>query len=380
MARTAFRYFWWTPTRHRRRRLHRGAGRLAGLRPKTIAPVSNGVPFGYIGIGIDEFGNYSNATEGRVGGINTPNLTPDAVAIRGAEQPKHQQTTPTWPAAPRCPSASTCPRPGPRRAHPTTAGCTSTWCPPTAPTASRSASSTGRPWKRPCATSWCPPLLPLAEWALRARRRRHQRARNPQAGRPRQLPLSDDVAGTAYNQPVSINVLNNDIFSYAPTSRAPSIWTSTRRACKARWRWPRARFPVTPEGTVTFTPSGTFAGVVTECRTRPAMCWSKRHRRPTSPSLCGGPTWPIASAARGRLPGARVQYTVTTSNLGAAGHQRGADAAIASRPERRGGGQRRRVRRRLRPRYLCRLANPAAGGTPATNTVRLYRPRRARSG
>jgi autotransporter-associated beta strand protein len=43
----------------------------------------NGMVGGYLGLGIDEFGNYSNGTEGRIGGINTPATTPNAIAVRG---------------------------------------------------------------------------------------------------------------------------------------------------------------------------------------------------------------------------------------------------------------------------------------------------------
>ena len=43
----------------------------------------NGMNGGYIGLGIDEFGNYANATEGRIGGIGS---SPNAVSVRGPGQ------------------------------------------------------------------------------------------------------------------------------------------------------------------------------------------------------------------------------------------------------------------------------------------------------
>ncbi|HEY8932397.1 MAG TPA: autotransporter-associated beta strand repeat-containing protein, partial [Rariglobus sp.] len=48
----------------------------------------NGLNGGYIGLGIDEFGNYANNNEGRIGGFDTSTstLTPDAVSVRGPGQ------------------------------------------------------------------------------------------------------------------------------------------------------------------------------------------------------------------------------------------------------------------------------------------------------
>jgi fibronectin-binding autotransporter adhesin len=44
----------------------------------------SGLDGGYIGVGIDEYGNYSSSSEGKTGGISG-GLTPDAIAVRGSE-------------------------------------------------------------------------------------------------------------------------------------------------------------------------------------------------------------------------------------------------------------------------------------------------------
>ena len=62
-------------------------GGALGYAQRSITPIADGVSRGYIGIGIDEFGNYANGSEGRVGGYaNTTDNTvfPNAVSIRGA--------------------------------------------------------------------------------------------------------------------------------------------------------------------------------------------------------------------------------------------------------------------------------------------------------
>jgi hypothetical protein len=58
-----------------------GFGGSLGYAPiNTTNPVSPGVSKGYLGIGLDEFGNFSNANEGRQGGIGKK---PGSVTIRG---------------------------------------------------------------------------------------------------------------------------------------------------------------------------------------------------------------------------------------------------------------------------------------------------------
>nr|WP_246455277.1 T9SS type A sorting domain-containing protein [Hymenobacter citatus] len=70
------------------------SGGSLGYAQKSIAPVSKGVPNGYIGIGLDEFGNFSNPTEGRVGG---PGSVQDAVVIRGSGLGQDAASTTDYP-------------------------------------------------------------------------------------------------------------------------------------------------------------------------------------------------------------------------------------------------------------------------------------------
>lgn len=56
------------------------SGGSLGYDKKTVAPIAPGVTGGYIGVGIDEYGNFSNPTEGRLGG---PGLRVNSVAVRG---------------------------------------------------------------------------------------------------------------------------------------------------------------------------------------------------------------------------------------------------------------------------------------------------------
>ncbi|MBW4514252.1 MAG: DUF4347 domain-containing protein [Timaviella obliquedivisa GSE-PSE-MK23-08B] len=60
-------------------------GGSLGYANRTDATASPGVQGGFIGIGFDEFGNFSNPNEGRIGTAPGSGFVSDAIAIRGSE-------------------------------------------------------------------------------------------------------------------------------------------------------------------------------------------------------------------------------------------------------------------------------------------------------
>ncbi|RBQ01911.1 hypothetical protein, partial [Pedobacter miscanthi] len=57
-----------------------GYGGSLGYAPNSSAGTPTGLAGGYVGIALDEYGNFSNSTEGRVGG---PGETPNSIVLRG---------------------------------------------------------------------------------------------------------------------------------------------------------------------------------------------------------------------------------------------------------------------------------------------------------
>jgi hypothetical protein len=68
------------------------AGGFGGSLGYAQSGTTTGIEGGYVGVGFDEFGNFSNPTENRVGG---PGRTEDAIAVRGSEANNYQYLTGT---------------------------------------------------------------------------------------------------------------------------------------------------------------------------------------------------------------------------------------------------------------------------------------------
>ncbi|AMJ65624.1 T9SS type A sorting domain-containing protein [Hymenobacter sp. PAMC 26628] len=351
------------------------SGGSLGYAQKTTAPVSNGVPFGYIGIGIDEFGNYSNATEGRVGGINTPDLTPDAVAIRGAGNGRSTSDYPYLAGSPTLPFSLDVPT---IRALAGSLDYRRVYI-DVVPTNGTYRITVRIQHGGALATAVRNFVVPAPPANLRVgfsgSTGGNTNVHEIRKLAVQQLPfLSDDVAGTAYNQPVSINVLNNDIFSYATYKSGTVDLDLNTPGVQSSLALAQGTFSVTPEGTVTFTPSGTFAGVVTVPYTAGDMLDQTASPANITVVVRGADVANSVSGPTAAFPGAQVQYTVTTSNLGPLPATNvvptlqlpaGLSGVVV------GNGGAYDIGSGL---VTFATSNLAAGGTPATNTVRFTAP------
>ncbi|WP_162549762.1 T9SS type A sorting domain-containing protein [Hymenobacter nivis] len=351
------------------------SGGSLGYAQKVSDPVSNGVPFGYIGIGIDEFGNYSNATEGRVGGINTPELTPNAVAIRGAGNGQSTTDYPYLAGSPTLPFKLDVPtvraQAGSsdyRRVYIDVVPVNGTYRITVRIQHGAALETAVRDFVVPAP----PKNLRIGFAGSTGGRTNVHEIRKLAV---QQLPfLRDDVAGTAYNQPVSINVLNNDTFTYAPYKAGSVDLDLNTPGVQSSLTLAQGTFLVTPEGIVTFTPSGTFAGAVTLPYTAGDMVDQTASPANIIVVVRGADIANSVSGPTAASPGARVQYTVTTSNLGPLPATNVAPtlqlpAGLGSVVVGNGGAY-----DAVSGLVTFTASNLAAGGTPATNTVSFTAP------
>lgn len=248
-------------------------GGSLGYAQKDISPIAPGVSGGYIGIGIDEFGNYSNRSEGRSGGSNfltNENKVPHGVAIRGAgngsantdypylvgTKPGDMGFTLDVPTV-RAQSGSA----DYRRAYidvvPTTSGSTTTYLISVRIQHGLEVRTTVENFTVPKP----PANLRLGFSGSTGTYTNVHEIRNLNIV---QVPFAtDDVASTNYNQATDVRILNNDV---APGSNIdprsvdldPSV-TGQQTELRVEGK---GTFRVNQSGVVTFEPSGTFAGTV----------------------------------------------------------------------------------------------------------------------
>ncbi|UOG76757.1 cadherin-like domain-containing protein [Hymenobacter tibetensis] len=302
-------------------------GGALGYTQRDAGPVSNGVPNGYIGIGIDEFGNFANPGEGRIGG---PGVRADAVSIRGSGNGStgyaYIAGSGTLPfsldvgAAGRVTNPS---NPNYRRAY------IDVIPQGTAPNITykitvRIQHGNAVTTAIDNVTVTTPPQnLRIGFAGSTGGNTNVHEIRNLSVV---QSPIAnDDLAGTIYNQPVTFNALNNDQFfgsNFKLGSVDLDITTPTVDSIRTVTA---GTFKANRNGTVTFTPSGTFAGVVTI----PYLMQDVAGSTPTAPNpqyfsnpanitiiVEGADLATSVSGPASANPGSRITYTVNTSNLG----------------------------------------------------------------
>ncbi|MBO3269290.1 T9SS type A sorting domain-containing protein [Hymenobacter defluvii] len=303
------------------------SGGALGYAQRNITPINKGVPNGYIGIGLDEFGNFSSGTEGRVGG---PGVVPDAVVIRGSGSGQDAASTTDYPYLAgngRLPFSLdvnstervTDPQnPNYRRAYidvvPQPDGTYKIRVQIQHGTAIQTAIENVTVPKPPA-------NLRIGFAGSTGGSTNYHEIRNLAV---LQSPVAmDDRAGTRYDQPVSFSVIANDLFQYSTYKPGGVDLDPSTDGIQSTYTVAgKGTFIVSTEGQVTFTPSGTYAGIVTIPYTVQDLIGSK-----TSPAYQSNPAnitvvvsgADVATTISGPTaanPGASVTYTVSTLNIG----------------------------------------------------------------
>ncbi|GAA4002973.1 hypothetical protein GCM10022408_13090 [Hymenobacter fastidiosus] len=304
-------------------------GGSLGYAQKTVAPLAAGVSNGYIGIGIDEFGNYSNGLEGRSGGsavLDATGRVANGVAIRGAGNGSagtdYPYLTGTQPgdlgfaldvnAVRAQPGAADY-----RRAFidvvPTTVGAVTTYRISVRIQHGSSLRTAIDNFEVPAP----PPNLRLGLSGSTGGSTNIHEIRNLNIVL---VPFANaDVATTNYNQPVTVAVLNNDVApgsSINPSSVDLDPNTSGRQTT---FNVPeKGAFAVDAAGVVTFTPSGMFAGTVTAPYTMESILGAGYTSSPANiqVKVNGADVATTLTGPAVTTVGAQVTYAMTTVNQG----------------------------------------------------------------
>ncbi|MFD1468874.1 T9SS type A sorting domain-containing protein [Hymenobacter caeli] len=310
-----------------------GAGQFAigatggslGYDKKTAAPVSAGVTKGYLGIGLDEYGNYSNPTEGRVGGAG---FVPNAVALRGPYDPVTPTNGYAYLAGTGTLGFNLAAGGSARVTAPAAAGYRKAYINVIPVVNAVSGAVTYRITVRiqngqtltttvNNVTVTNPP--PTLRVGFAASTGGNNSIHEIRALEIVQAPIAnDDLTGTRYNAPVVFSVLAND----AVPSGAPAIDPATvdldptTVPIDHAYTVPQGTFTVTNTGAVTFTPVGSFSGTFAIPYTVNNLNGNISNPATITVVVTGADVASAVSGPASANPGSTIAYAVTTSNNG----------------------------------------------------------------
>ena len=302
------------------------SGGSLGYAQKTVDPISDGVPNGYIGIGIDEFGNYANPTEGRVGGRIPGTLadgkTPDAVSIRGAGNGRSDTDYPFIAGSPSLPFSLDVATVRAQVDAPDNSDFRRAYI-YVIPQPDGTYLITVRiQYGNSIATTTDRVRVPKPPQNLRigfagstGGSTNFHEIRNLAIV---QAPIAnDDVAGTVYGVPVSLNVLSNDVVqgsNLLPTS--VDLNPTTTAIDNSFTVAGKGTFTRDANGVVTFTPVSTFAGVVSIPYTVASVAGDLSNPANITIIVKGADVTTSVSGPTAASPGSTINYSISTSNLG----------------------------------------------------------------
>ncbi|RYU80107.1 T9SS type A sorting domain-containing protein [Hymenobacter persicinus] len=305
------------------------SGGSLGYAQKTIAPLSDGVTNGYIGIGIDEFGNYSNGSEGRSGGsavLDANGRVANGIAIRGAGNGSaatdYPYLTGTQPGglgfaldvdAVRAQAGDADYRRAFIDVVPTTVGAVTTY--------RISVRIQHGNAVRTAIDNFVVPTPPqnlrLGFSGSTGGSTNIHEIRNLNIV---QVPFANtDVASTAYNQPVTVNVLANDVAPGSSINPASVDLDPNTAGQQTSYTLPgQGTVAVDNQGVVTFTPSGTFAGTVAIPYTMQSILGPDYTSSPANIRITvnGADVATTLNGPATTNAGAIITYSMTTVNQG----------------------------------------------------------------
>ncbi|GAB2477977.1 hypothetical protein GCM10011375_19270 [Hymenobacter qilianensis] len=288
--------------------------------PTIITP---GVSNGYVGIGIDEYGNFSNASEGRSGGLVTNGLTPSAITIRGRGNGTAATEYPYLASSGQLPfnlDVTTA------RAQETSGDYRRAFI-DFIPFINNNGSTAYRITVRiqngnTVTTALSnielpppPPTLRIGFSGSTGGSNNVHEIRNLAIVRP--TVANNDRFGTRYGTAASFDVTANDEAPGSSLDRATVDLNPSTAAIEQTLTVPgKGTFTVNAQGVVTFSALSTFAGVVTTPYTIRDILNTLSNQATITVDVSGADLASSVSGPATANPGARVTYTVATSNLG----------------------------------------------------------------